>query len=292
MSSATHDRPRAHVYLAMGSYRSIRAPGFEALHGRGMPRRDFLRGLVAAGAGSVLAAALGPGAARLRRPATRRAGARRSVPGRRDRGRSARRRLGDLDARRGARRPRARRGGVDGRRGRLVRDGRRGRPRDGRPRDRLVREGARARPAPRSFLPVPLHGLRDSTRATAGCAPRRVRAPRRIGSATRSRAASSRAPTASTARESLYVTHRAIAADEPDFLLHLGDYVYVSDGGTITLDELPRASTNASARTRCCRICRPPCRWSRCGTTASSTTASTAPARPIASPRRAGPGSK
>jgi len=40
--------------------------------------------------------------------------------------------------------------------------------------------------------------------------------------------------------ESLYVTHRAIAADEPDFLMHLGDYVYVSDGGTITLDDYRR----------------------------------------------------
>ncbi len=37
--------------------------------------------------------------------------------------------------------------------------------------------------------------------------------------------------------ESLYVTHRAIAADAPDFLMHLGDYVYVSDGGTITLQD-------------------------------------------------------
>ncbi|MEW6269863.1 MAG: alkaline phosphatase D family protein, partial [Thermodesulfobacteriota bacterium] len=34
-----------------------------------------------------------------------------------------------------------------------------------------------------------------------------------------------------------YVAHRAIAQDEVDFLLHLGDYVYVSDGGTITLDD-------------------------------------------------------
>lgn len=40
--------------------------------------------------------------------------------------------------------------------------------------------------------------------------------------------------------ESLYVTHRAIAADQPDFLMHLGDYVYVSDGGTITLDDYRR----------------------------------------------------
>jgi alkaline phosphatase D len=37
--------------------------------------------------------------------------------------------------------------------------------------------------------------------------------------------------------ESLYVTHRAIAQDAPDFLMHLGDYVYVSDGGTLTLDD-------------------------------------------------------
>jgi len=34
-----------------------------------------------------------------------------------------------------------------------------------------------------------------------------------------------------------YVAHRAIAQENLDFLLHLGDYVYVSDGGTITLDD-------------------------------------------------------
>ena len=45
----------------MGSYRSIRLPSLEEQqNGRGMPRRDFLRGLAAAGAGSVLASALGP----------------------------------------------------------------------------------------------------------------------------------------------------------------------------------------------------------------------------------------
>jgi alkaline phosphatase D len=38
-------------------------------------------------------------------------------------------------------------------------------------------------------------------------------------------------------RESLYVTHRAIAADDLDFLIHLGDYVYVSDTGTQTVDD-------------------------------------------------------
>lgn len=37
--------------------------------------------------------------------------------------------------------------------------------------------------------------------------------------------------------DSYYVAHRAIAADNVDFLLHLGDYVYVSDGGTLTLDD-------------------------------------------------------
>ena len=34
-----------------------------------------------------------------------------------------------------------------------------------------------------------------------------------------------------------YVAHRAIAQEGVDFFLHLGDYVYVSDGGTITLDD-------------------------------------------------------
>lgn len=37
--------------------------------------------------------------------------------------------------------------------------------------------------------------------------------------------------------ESYYVAHRAIANEGVDFLLHLGDYVYVSDGGTLTLDD-------------------------------------------------------
>jgi alkaline phosphatase D len=37
--------------------------------------------------------------------------------------------------------------------------------------------------------------------------------------------------------DSYYVAHRAIAQEDIDFLLHLGDYVYVSDGGTITLDD-------------------------------------------------------
>lgn len=36
---------------------------------------------------------------------------------------------------------------------------------------------------------------------------------------------------------SYYVAHRAIAEEGVDFLLHLGDYVYVSDGGTLTLDD-------------------------------------------------------
>ena len=37
--------------------------------------------------------------------------------------------------------------------------------------------------------------------------------------------------------KSYYVAHRAIANDDVDFLLHLGDYVYVSDGGTLSLDD-------------------------------------------------------
>lgn len=36
---------------------------------------------------------------------------------------------------------------------------------------------------------------------------------------------------------SFYVAHRAIAQEGVDFLIHLGDYVYVSDHGTITLDD-------------------------------------------------------
>lgn len=35
---------------------------------------------------------------------------------------------------------------------------------------------------------------------------------------------------------SLYVAHRAIAKEGVDFLMHLGDYIYVSDFGTITLE--------------------------------------------------------
>ena len=37
--------------------------------------------------------------------------------------------------------------------------------------------------------------------------------------------------------DSHYVAHRAAASEGLDFFLHLGDYVYVSDGGTITLDD-------------------------------------------------------
>jgi len=39
---------------------------------------------------------------------------------------------------------------------------------------------------------------------------------------------------------SYYVAQRAIAHDDVDFLLHLGDYIYVSDGGTLTLDDYRR----------------------------------------------------
>jgi alkaline phosphatase D len=37
--------------------------------------------------------------------------------------------------------------------------------------------------------------------------------------------------------ESHYVAHRAISREGVDFFMHLGDYVYVSDGGTLTLDD-------------------------------------------------------
>lgn len=39
---------------------------------------------------------------------------------------------------------------------------------------------------------------------------------------------------------SYYVAHRAIADENVDFLMHLGDYIYVSDFGDITLDQYRR----------------------------------------------------
>lgn len=49
--------------------------------------------------------------------------------------------------------------------------------------------------------------------------------------------------------DSHYVAHRAAAAEGADFFLHLGDYVYVNDHTTLTLDdyraELRRFKTNA-----------------------------------------------
>ncbi len=38
-------------------------------------------------------------------------------------------------------------------------------------------------------------------------------------------------------RGAFYVAHRSMAAEDLDFFMHLGDYIYVSDGGTITLDD-------------------------------------------------------
>jgi len=40
--------------------------------------------------------------------------------------------------------------------------------------------------------------------------------------------------------DSFYVAHRAIAGEDIDFLMHLGDYVYVSDDGDLTLDDYRR----------------------------------------------------
>jgi len=37
--------------------------------------------------------------------------------------------------------------------------------------------------------------------------------------------------------DSFYVAHRAIAEEGVDFFMHLGDYIYVSDHGTITLED-------------------------------------------------------
>lgn len=39
---------------------------------------------------------------------------------------------------------------------------------------------------------------------------------------------------------SYYVAHRAIAQERVDFLMHLGDYIYVSDGGDLTIDDYRR----------------------------------------------------
>lgn len=36
---------------------------------------------------------------------------------------------------------------------------------------------------------------------------------------------------------SLYVAHAAMAAEDLDYVVHYGDYIYVSDGGTITIDD-------------------------------------------------------
>ena len=36
---------------------------------------------------------------------------------------------------------------------------------------------------------------------------------------------------------SYYVAHTNIVAEQPDFLVHLGDYIYVSDDGTVTVDD-------------------------------------------------------
>jgi len=41
-------------------------------------------------------------------------------------------------------------------------------------------------------------------------------------------------------RESLYVSHRAIAGEDVDFWMHLGDYIYVSDFGDLTLADYRR----------------------------------------------------
>lgn len=39
---------------------------------------------------------------------------------------------------------------------------------------------------------------------------------------------------------SLYVAHRSIAREDIDFFMHLGDYIYVSDTGDLTLDDYRR----------------------------------------------------
>jgi alkaline phosphatase D len=40
--------------------------------------------------------------------------------------------------------------------------------------------------------------------------------------------------------DSIYVAHAAMAAEDLDYVVHYGDYIYVSDGGTLTLDDYRR----------------------------------------------------
>ena len=220
-------------YRVADSRRSIPGPDFA---GRGMPRRDFLRALAAAGAGGVLAAALGP--------------AQRVFAGRP----------------RGAATPtEAFPDGVIA--GDPFPNGSVVWVRVAPPEDRspvavawMVGEDA-------SFATVVAGGLETVGADTDWCVKVRVRglhpdrfypyrftaygldsrtgrlrtAPRPSATPDRLRYAfascQQRGVRGVDGTESLYVTHRAIAADAPDFLLHLGDYVYVSDGGTLTLDD-------------------------------------------------------
>ncbi|RIL08173.1 MAG: hypothetical protein DCC71_00015 [Proteobacteria bacterium] len=221
----------------MGRYRSEteRAVAVaDARHG-GMPRRDFLRGLAAAGAGGLFAAALGP--------------AQRAIAGR-PRALSAAETFPDgLVA--GDPQP-------DG----AVIWARVARPDDAAPvavawmasesddfatvaAGGLVSVGAdsdwTAKLRVRGLLPDRWYFYRftaygiESRAGRLRTAPRPSAAPDRLRYAFAS--CQQRGIRGVDGLESLYVTHRAIAADAPDFLMHLGDYVYVSDGGTITLDQ-------------------------------------------------------
>ena len=88
----------------------------------------------------------------------------------------------------------------------------------------------------------------------AACGPRRQREPCPTTCASRS-------VRCQQLNDSWFDAHAAIAAEPGlDFFMHLGDYVYVSDHGTLTLDELPRLPTAAGAPSRCCATCTPHCR--------------------------------
>lgn len=219
----------------MGSYRSIRLPSLEdQQNGRGLPRRDFLRGLAAAGAGGVLAAALGP--------------AQRAFAGRTRAASTPAEAFPDgLIA------------------GDPLPDGSVIWARIGAPDDGGLVAVAWMVGDDDSFATVVAGGLETVGPETDWCVKVRVRglrpdrfypyrftaygiesrvgrlrtAPRPSSTPDRLRYAfascQQRGIRGIDGTESLYVTHRAIAADTPDFLMHLGDYVYVSDGGTITL---------------------------------------------------------
>ena len=226
----------------MGNYRAadpshvVRSIPGPATQGRGMPRRDFLLALAAAGAGGVLAAALGPAE---RAFAGRPRGAAAPAEAFPD-GLIAGDPLPDGSVIWVRVAPPDDRGpvavawmvGEDDRFETVVAGGL---ETVGADTDWCVKVRVRGL-RPDRFYPYRFTAYgHDSRTGRLRTAPRPSATPDRLRYAFAS--CQQRGVRGITGEESLYVTHRAIAADEPDFLMHLGDYVYVSDGGTITLDD-------------------------------------------------------